>query len=380
MGATQPDPDSPVPVGLVIGHLHYGGAERQLYELAVRLPDQGYEPVVVTLSEENDPFGPALIEAGIRVESLKRRMHFDPYRILGLRRIFRRTGVRLVHSYLHVGNAYSFAALAGIRTVPLVSSVRSCGMERHFTLKAIDRFVLKRSRMVIANSRAVSKFVHQEYDISPGKIRVIHNGIDCRRFQSSRYDGRPEKEALGIPPGALVIGGIGRLSFEKGFDRFLGLARRMLSKNREVRFVIAGEGSQRLDLEREIGNLRMKGFVYLLDPRRDVERLLSAIDILLQTSFNEGLPNVVLEAMAMEIPCVVTDAGGSSEAVADGVTGFVLPVGDDEGQFQALLTLAGQPETRRLMGKRGRKRVETMFSLDSMVDRTALVYRDVLQR
>ena len=373
-------------VGLVVGQLQTGGAERQLYELAVRLDRTRYEPVVVCLSEVGEPFASRLASRGIRVILLQRSRNHDPARLFKLSHVLREERVDLLHSFLLAANAYAWSAAllarASLRRVPLIASSRTCIPPVNRFLRAVHRRAFLGAAVVIANSNRVMEFTRDHYALPAHRIRVIPNGVDLEPFGPEGI-GPGARDAirreLGIPAGARVVGTLGRISPEKNLGLFLRMAKSLSAgEDAGVLFVIAGGGPLVSALRLQAADLGLSGRVHFLGPRQDVARVLSAFDLFVLTSDTEGLPNAVMEAMAARLPVVATRVGGTVELVEEDKTGFLVDPGDLDRLTARVRALLPDEETRRRMGHEGRRRIEAGFSADLMVRRTVALYDEVL--
>ena len=172
---------------------------------------------------------------------------------------------------------------------------------------------------------------------------------------------------------------IASLTPKKDHGTFLEAARLITKDAPEIRFRIVGEGALRDELADRVTSMGLAGVVELTGVRDDIGALLAEIDVSVLTSLKEGCSNVVLESMAAGCPLVVTDIGGNSELVEDGVTGYLVPPGDAEGIARRVLELLRDPGLRREMGEAGRARVRSRFTAGRMVDDTVAFYLSVLK-
>jgi len=232
-------------LALVVGQLQRGGAERQLFELAIRLDRSRLDPLVVCLSEVVDPYAGKLTEAGIDVVVLPRAGHRDFSRVRSLAGILSRHRIDLVHSFLIAANAYTWAAtrLAGRR--PYIASSRTCIPPRGRLGLWVHRRAFRGAQAVIANAKAVMEFTRDLYALPESRFTVIPNGVDLAPFEEAGRDrearramvralfGLDDGEAMtGVQPGdmsGVVAGVVGRLSPEKNLPLLLEVARRLRS-------------------------------------------------------------------------------------------------------------------------------------------------------
>jgi len=356
----------PLRVALVIGQLHAGGSERQLAELALGLRGGSCAPYVYCLSEVTEPFGPLLQKAGVPLRVLPRRHSFELRRVIALARLLREDRIDVVLSYAQAVNLYSFLALLFYRRSYFLASSRGAELTESPLRSRINGLVYRRSGRVVVNSRFGAESTTRIYGVSPDQIEVIHNGVDRSRFE---YQGGQEeaRRALGLPATVPVVGMLGRLTFEKRVDLFLEAARRVISRIPECRFLVVGAGDLLEPMKRLATEMGLE--VSFTGERHDMDRVLSALDLLALSSDFEGLPNVVMEAMAAGRPVVATDLGGCRELIVDGVTGLLVPVGDPGALAERMIQVLSLPDRGRSLGAAGSERIGSEFSIAAMVER-----------
>ena len=198
------------------------------------------------------------------------------------------------------------------------------------------------------------------------RVRRLLNGVESSSLHKPPARIQPERPcAAWLPSGATVIGSIGRLGAEKRFDVLLRAAAKV--SPRPV-VVLAGDGRSRAELERLADQLGVT--LYLLGHRDDVRDVYQALDVFVQSSDTEGIPNAVLEAMAMEVPIVTTDVGGTREIVEDGKLGLLVPMRDPEATARAIRRTCKDAVGRRNRVTAARARVEGELSFDTRMDRS----------
>ncbi|MFQ5767331.1 MAG: glycosyltransferase, partial [Acidobacteriota bacterium] len=356
----------------VIGQLSHGGAERQLYELARHLPSEGIKPTVICLSEADDPYGRLLRQAGIEVVTMSRRMRVEPGRIGRLIRVLREKRVHLAHSYLFGASAYTSAA-AWWLGLPFLPAVRSFGQGRAFVLRTVDRIVLRRGRLVLANSRDVAAWVEKGLGVPGAQIRVVSNGLDLPRFTCI-----PDMKAG--RDSCTVVGSISLFKPQKRIHFLLEVAGNLKSRGRRFRFRLLGDGAEWERCRESRDKMGLQDCVELPGRTDDVASELAGLHIFVLASDREGMPNAVMEAMAAGRPVVATRVPGTAEIVEDGVTGLLVPPDDVDRFAGALETLMDDPGLAGSLGRAGRRRAVVMFPLERMVQETVQVYRELLGR
>jgi glycosyltransferase involved in cell wall biosynthesis len=206
---------------------------------------------------------------------------------------------------------------------------------------------------------------------------LLENGIDAVEYTRQR-SAAEAKAALGLPPDGLVVGAVGRLSGEKGFDVLIRSTHALVSRGLDVRLVVVGEGSERANLERLIRELNLTDRVRLAGWQPDVRGHFEAMDVFALSSLREGLPNVLLEAMALEVPVVSTRVNGVPRLVQDGRNGFLVNAGDQDALTTALAGLLTNPALRELFRAAGRRTVETRYSFATRMQRLKRLYDELL--
>lgn len=242
----------------------------------------------------------------------------------------------------------------------------------------IDRFCLPRYERVLA----VSPDLYDQCraaGVPADQCLLIENGIDCTDFYRRRTT-EEAKAAQGFAPDRLILGAVGRLSVEKGFDLLIRAADQLLRDGFNLELLIIGEGDERERLEALIARLERTDRIHLLGYRANVRELYEAMDVYALSSIREGLPNVVLEAMAMEVPVAATRVAGVPRLISDGVNGLLTEPSDLAGLTQTLAHLLGDAQLRRRLSVAGRATIQTRYSFAARMDKVRAVYDDLLGR
>jgi glycosyltransferase involved in cell wall biosynthesis len=230
--------------------------------------------------------------------------------------------------------------------------------------------------MNVCVSEGVARFSTAEAGLHAAKLCVIPNGIDVDAFSHVEP---AERREFGIPAKAPVLLGVGRLHIQKGWSVLLEAFEGVLSRYPAAHLLIAGDGPERAYLETWLGaHPAARANTRLLGRRGDVPRLLRMATSFVLASQWEGMPNVVLEAMAAECPVVATTVEGVSELVTDGVTGLTVPAGDARLMGEAIARMLSDPELRRSCAAAAKVRVATHFAWPDIVARYEALYRRLL--
>jgi len=213
--------------------------------------------------------------------------------------------------------------------------------------------------------------------VKPAKTVVIRNGIEVYAYKRGGDGGRIRSEC-GVPGDAVVAGYVGRLVQQKGVGVLLSAARILAERFPSLHILIAGEGPLDPSLRATAVEYGLTK-IHFLGYRRDIPAVLAACDMVLLPSFTEGLPLIVLEAMAAGLPVVATRVGGAPEAVAEGETGSLVDPGDAEQLADRIAFLCSHPEAREAMGKAAQRKVQSDFSAETMVSATESLYLSLLR-
>lgn len=340
----------------LVWNLIRGGTEGQCARVAMALREAGLDHRVGVFRREGFFMGPVEERCGpvyhLPVERIA------SLRTLALLRGFashlRRERFDLLHAWDADAEIFgSWAARwAGL---PWLTSRRDlgeiyAGWKLHL-MKQADRG----ARAVVVNASAIGRRV-EAAGVPASRIALIPNILDVEEFD--RLAARPFPRASELGPGRW-IGLVARLDPEKDVATFLRAAARIAGQIPDARFVVAGDGVQRHELERLRAELSMDDRVVLLGEVTDVPALLGRLSVgVLCPKANEGLSNSILEYMAARLPVVATHCGGNADLVREGETGFVVRPGDVAGLAEALVALLRDPARARTMGEAGRLTVE----------------------
>jgi glycosyltransferase involved in cell wall biosynthesis len=210
-----------------------------------------------------------------------------------------------------------------------------------------------------------------------GKIHVLWKGIDRARFAAAEGRRAETRAALGLGPDDLAVGTVGRLAWQKGIDDLFAAVRIVHPKLPRARFIVVGGGRDAAAVAEAAAQPELGGAVTLLGQRDDVPELLAAMDIVVQSSVREAMAQTTLEAMAVGRAVVSTTTVGADEAIEDGVSGLLVPVGDATALAARILDLAPDPARRAALGEAARARIAEHFTHERMLDRCELIFNSI---
>jgi len=362
----------------VIGGLGVGGAERQLLYLVERVARLA-DVTVISLSGSDIGLRPEFERlAGVRTVLCPKRPGIDVMLVPRLAALLRRERPVIVHTYLRTAGYWGrvAACLAG---VPIrIASERNLEIERGQFANLLDRILSSVTDRVVVNADAIRDYLVHIEGLDPEKIEIIRNGVPVSRTLSE-FEAHIVRRGFGLSDFEYVVAFIGRLVPQKNPALFLAMAQAVVRSGLKCGFLLVGDGPLRTILADQTRTLGIQDAVRFTGVRNDVSRILGVIDLLVLTSDWEGLPNVILEALAAGVPVVATRVGGVGEVLEDGVTGYIVPPRDLPTLIDRVLRVLSDREVRDRCGRRGRESTQSRFSISVMVDRTVALYNSLLQ-
>jgi glycosyltransferase involved in cell wall biosynthesis len=294
--------------------------------------------------------------------------------------LFKKHKVDLVHCSDLLA-AYYAGLAARMARLPVLCHVRCSYPE---ITRRDQSFLHLINKFVFVSHDAWQTFA---YRVKSSRGKLIYEGIDAHALVKQADGVSSVRDEFNIPPDVCVIGMAARVAPAKDYETLAKAAARVVSQRRNVRFLIVGDYSQvreyREHYEKVKEFLKANGvadYFIFTDHRQDVQRLIAAMDVFLLSTRTEGLPLVILEAMAHAKPVVATNVGGVAEVVKAGVTGLLHEPKDDEQQAADLLRLMEDGDLRKKMGEVGRQRVETEFSKERFAAELSELYYEMLGR
>lgn len=342
-----------------------GGAERKLLEL-VNFIDRDRFDITVCAVGISGPLKKKFEETGCDVFVYIKKHKFDFSQIIKVAKLMKRRKIDIVMTTLFYADIIgTFAAL--IAKVPCrvsweVSSHPDESRGNTLRHKIFYRFCMKYVDKIVAVSEGVKKFLIEERNINISRIQTIHYGIDLSKF--NMIDGRSKRDELGFNSDDRIIGVGARLTVQKGHTYLIDAAPGILGKFPNTKFVFVGDGPLRSRLENKIKKNGLSPYFYLLGFRDDMMEIMNTFDIFVLPSLFEGLPNVILEAMACARPIIATAVDGTPEAIIDGNCGILVPPRNPQALVESAVRLLNDPILANKMGLRARERVENYFRND----------------
>ena len=371
---------------LIVNNWRYniGGVEIWATRLAAGLSERGHD--VAFIVRRGAKWYPQLQADGVEVHAFPMRGDMDPRTVVPLAWLIRRKRVDIILTLRE--RDFRLAGLAAklARRGCVVARMRAvCGQNREQWKNRLQ-FYRQRWRYNYFAAKVITNSERGKRDLVEGgwlgaeQVEVLRNGVDLRVFDPDQVLKGAVKSEFGIPGDAAVVALIARIQEGKGQLVLAETALELLKRRPNTFFLFVGTPTRHAyydNLQKFIENSGHADRLILVGFRADVPRILADTDVLVLPSTAEGLPNVVLEAMAMRCPVIATDVGGTGEVLEDGVNGFLLPAPIPAGILcEKLEFLLANPGERERMGRIGRTKVEREFDFRRNVNR----YEDLFYR
>ncbi|MBN2547916.1 MAG: glycosyltransferase family 4 protein [Anaerolineales bacterium] len=382
----------PIPVLHLITRLIVGGAQENTLFTAARLDPSRFQ-VEVLCGPQTGSEGSLIEEArdqGISLTILPELLRQvsplnDLIALYKLTRRMRQKQYTIVHT--HSSKAGILGRLAArLAGVPLiVHTVHGWSFHDYMPRRAQQMYIWLERWMASFTDALI---VVAERDIQKGlqagigkqnQYRLIRSAIPLEEFDPEPIDRLAVRQELGLPPEAVVIGNVGRFSEQKNPLDWVRVAGEVGRAHPQVYFLLVGDGPLRPQVEAQLRQGGLNERAILTGLRRDVPRIMRAMDIFLLTSLWEGLPRVIPQAMAMGLPVVANRADGTAEAIRDGETGYLCEPGDIDGMAARLLELVDDPQRRKEIGRKASAFARREFDLRQMIAQIEMLYEELLK-
>lgn len=368
-------------ITFVIDQLNCGGAEQQLITLCQGLTRRGHDVHVISIYARGIVLREELDAIGVPVWVANRRGRTDLTVLWRLRRLMRATRPDLIHAFLS-GAALLTPLLKwmGVET-PILLSERSVNDWRSPSRILLENILRERVAGITCNAEAIKTHLIEKEKVSADKIAVIYNGLrPTRRNRPALESIETARERIGAPSGAVVVTCVANFSAIKQHRTLIqafALAKRSVD---HLFLLLIGQGELESDTRMLTATHGVADSTRMIGDCTNPLPFLCASNIAMLTSVIEGCSNALLEAMAMGLPIIASQAGGNGELVQHGYGGYVCPVGDVKAFAQALTRCAGNPHQAALMGQHNLSRIQRCFTDDIMVTQSIEYYEQILAK
>jgi glycosyltransferase involved in cell wall biosynthesis len=375
----------PLKLLFVIDNIEFGGGERVFAQIINGLMHKPYE--LFLASNPGKELYQAINRRAVRCLPVDFSNRMNVSSLKSLIRMIKQNGIDIVHAQGGRAEFYARAAsrIAGsvryVSTIAMpvegydVSGLRRtiyCFLDR-FTEKYVDRFIVV--------SDVLKRQMIEGHGVPAEKVIRIYNGIETLHYDPDRgaSDNPRVKADWGFRSEDRVVGAVGRLVWQKGFEYLIRGIPDILKAHSETRFLFVGDGPLRGPLQDLSASLGMSHRIVFSGFQRDIKDILAAMDVFVIPSLREGFPMVTLEAMAMAKPIIATNIDGITEQISDGLDGFLVPPGDSAALTRAISAVLRDPLLGLKMGRRARLTVESKFPVEKMVAETERVYHSLIR-
>lgn len=359
----------------------WGGMEMSMTVTADRLRDRGNE--VVPVCYPNSPIHERLKRLDFEPLLFDLWGKFHPFKAFRLSRFINSGGIDVVHTDYSRDLFTLVPALKLARPTPLV-------LHKHVGTKnpknlPVHPILYGRVDCAIAISEVIARNLVETHPLREDQVRLIHHGIDLDRFTPDPVRRHAVRAEMGVGENVPLVGIVGRLQKHKGHLEFLEVAKRVLPRHPEARFVVVGEATRGEDEEANeiLDRFQAAGLgdrMILTGYRDDVPDLLGAMDVFLFPTHAEAFGLVIVEAMAMGVPVVSSNCDGVPDIVEEGQTGYLVDPTNVEALTAAVELLLADPARRQDFGAAGRRRASEAFSLDGMCANMETLYDELIER
>ncbi len=326
---------------------------------------------------------PEMERLGVEVIALNRVRYsrFSPGIIMDLYRLMKDRGVHVLRTHKYRSNFYGRVAafLAGVPVVIASEHNIYQNKEMRVTRRVVNKALSLVCDRIVAVSEPIRKDIVRYDRVAPSKVIVIRNGVDTAKFKADVSYSDIRKE-FGIGRNEFLIGFVGRLVSNKSLPNLMRAFSALRAKALPVTLLIVGEGSMMEELKSMARQDRVTDSVIFTGIRRDIPDILSALDVFVLPSLNEGLPNALLEAMAMGKAVVASEVAGVPEVVESGVTGLLVPMEDHGAIEKALNRLFQDRGFATRLGRAARDAVEKKHSIRATAAEWHTLYLSLLEQ
>ncbi|MFH0814034.1 MAG: glycosyltransferase family 4 protein [Pseudomonadota bacterium] len=354
----------------------YRGGEQQVLYLTKGLNNQGH--ITHLVCQPDSGLHHHALQEGITTFPFRMRGEVDLGAAFSIARKIREENYDLIH--IHTAHALSLVmgAFFFLKNKPVRVLSRRVqfsifrhnflGMNRYKYEKGVDH--------IIAISHKVKEMLVKD-GIPPGMVSIVHSGVDVDRYRG--LNGDYIRRGFSLPSHVPILGNVGYLEENKGQAYLIRAMAEVVKEYPEIRLFILGEGRLESELKALVKELRLERNIIFPGYRKDVGAFLKIFNLMVVSSVEEGLNSSILDALALEIPVVATDAGGISEIIFSEETGILVPRASHEALASGIIRMLSNPEEAKIMARKGCQKVREQFSDRVMVKKNLAIYQRLLE-
>lgn len=356
----------------------YGGNVTSVNDLILGLDKERFNAIFIYLSGYG--IDKDLIEkAGFKVLYLSKIKRIKRFRIsilLKLIRILKEHDIDIIHCHAHKATTYGTIAAIFAHSPVVAAHVHRLGRTRNFKRKVLNFLLFRKINRIIPVANSVKEdILKNNWFLSAKKLTVLENSVEYNRFANISISKQAAKQMLGMPADALVAGTVGRLVPTKGLPYLIKAFSKVKNQIPQAHLVLLGDGRLKPELEEQAVNANCQDSIHFLGHRNNIEMLLRGMDVFVLSSIAEGMPRVILEAMAAKVPCVATKVGGIPEIINSNDVGFLVQPGNPEELARAMIGVLNMPENKlEKLIERAQNRVKQLYSHEVVREKLRNLY------
>ncbi len=315
---------------------------------------------------------------GLKIFNINETGPFDYKIISQILSLIDKHNIHILHSHEFRSDLMGLIC-ARIKRIPVVTTLHGWignGMKGRIFV-TIDKMLLRFFDHVITVSKLMGKQV-QKLGVSNNRLSVLYNSLIIDRYMPDIND-NSFREELGVEADTLLVANIGRLSPEKGQADFILAARSVLETHQNAKFLLIGIGPEQEMLENLASDIGIRDAVIFTGYRNDMMGIYNSLDLVVQSSYTEGMPNVILEALLMEVPVIATNVGGTAEVIKDNTTGVLLKPNSSDEIADKIKEYVAEREIFKEMAKAGREIVKRNFNFIDRTDKLTAIYEKMMK-
>ena len=375
---------------LLVPTFDVGGTGNAVFTLANSLNPNKFNPVICSMRKPDLRAEERAKECGIMVIKLNMRSFFDISVISKLSRILKREEIDILHNHgfrpeIYGGLAGRIAKCKGILATILHNPAQDIPLDYGFVIGNIMNllrriFAFFCEDVLVAISEDAKKGLLKLH-FSSKKIKVIYSGINHNLLQQNKnhFNRKNTLAKFGIISDKFIIGTISVLKPRKGLSYLINAAKIVAQECPEINFLIIGSGSLEKELKEKVKSSGLQKHIVFQNYIKQISEFYKSIDLFVLPSLTEGIPAVLLEAMAFGVPVVATRVGGVPEMIEDGISGILVPPQNPEALAEAIIKIYKNPNLASIMAKNARARFEKYFTANTMARQYEKVYEELLK-
>lgn len=358
------------------------GPGRTILECASDINQNRYKIIIATFQNSGAQLSDYALDAkkrGLQLEIITEKRALDMQVLSQILSCIRSNQIDIIHTHEFRSNLFGFLA-AKLTRKPIVTTahgwIQNSPMKKRIV--KLDKFLLRFFDKIIAVSEAIKKLL-LDAGVPEHKITVIPNALRTEKYANNKQNQGFRKE-VGVDEEKILVANIGRLSPEKGQLEFLLAAVDFIPKFPNIHIIFVGIGPEEEKLKKFVADNNLSANVMFAGYRTDMVNIYNDIDLVVQSSYTEGMPNVVLEALLCQTPVIATDVGGTNEIIEHGYNGILIPDNKPSTLTQAIADFMENTTRHNEMARTGRKTIIDKFDHNTRVRKLESTYDELIKR